>query len=261
MSKKPGGVAVATLRTFCEIRRSRSQKAKIAAGTIYEIDSKLMQKKLTVGVLFGGRSGEHEVSLVSATSIINALDRQKYYIVSIGVTKSGKWFSSSDVLALFKEGKTPAPENEVTIIADQTRKGLYNLKTGKNIHIDVIFPIIHGTFGEDGTVQGLFDLAGIPYVGAGVLGSSVGIDKIIQKDLARNAGIDVTSYIWFLKNDFKKSPDETIKWIETEIGYPCFVKPANSGSSVGINKSHNRNELKAHLNEAINYDRRIIVEK
>lgn len=220
-----------------------------------------MQKKLTIGVLFGGRSGEHEVSLVSATSIINALDRQKYNVIPIGITKGGKWFCGDSVLVSLKEGKAPNTEDEVAVLADPSRKGLYNLKTGQNIIVDVIFPVIHGTFGEDGTVQGLFDLAGIPYVGAGVLGSSVGMDKIIQKDLAKNAGFDVTPYIWFLKSEFKSSPDEIIKRIESEIGYPCFVKPANSGSSVGINKSHNKNELKEHINEAINYDRRIIIEK
>jgi len=220
-----------------------------------------MQKKLNIGVLFGGRSGEHEVSLVSATSIIAALDKNKYDIVPIGITPSGKWFSSDDILDVLKSKKAPYPENEVAILPEPSRKGLFHVKDGRLTPLDTVFIVLHGTYGEDGTVQGLLDLAGIAYVGAGTMGSSVGMDKIVQKDIVRQAGINTASSLWFLTRDVAASADDVIKEIEKKLPYPCFVKPANSGSSVGISKAHNRGELKASLTDASRYDRRILIEK
>ncbi|MBI2092922.1 MAG: D-alanine--D-alanine ligase [Deltaproteobacteria bacterium] len=177
-----------------------------------------MKSKFNIGIVFGGRSGEHEVSLASATSIINTLDKSKY-------------------------------------------EGLTNLKTGNVTPLDAVFPVLHGTFGEDGTVQGLLDLAEIPYVGAGTCGSAVGMDKIIQKEIARQIGIKVAPSIWFLAKDYWNAPDKIIKDIEEKFSYPYFVKPCNSGSSVGISKAHNRNELKSSIEDAARYDTRILVEK
>ncbi len=219
-----------------------------------------MTNKLKVGVIFGGRSGEHEVSLVSATSIINALDKNKYEVTAIGITKDGRWFAGSDVLELFKSAKTPGDNEEVSILPAPNKKGLFHLSTGKITPLDVIFPVLHGTFGEDGTIQGLFEMAGLPYVGAGVIGSSVGMDKIVQKDIAKVNGINVSPAVWFLSQEFKDEADKVVKRIESELKYPLFVKPANSGSSVGISKAHDRNELKESIADAVRYDRRVIVE-
>ena len=220
-----------------------------------------MKKKLTVGIIFGGRSGEHEVSLVSATSIISALDKDKYDIISIGIAKDGTWFAGDEVMDALKGGKRPPLEREAVILPLPSRKGLYFIKGGKTIPLDVVFPVLHGTFGEDGTIQGLFEMAGIAYVGAGVMGSSVGMDKIIQKDVARDASVVVTPSTWFLSRDYKNAPDKVMEGIERIFQYPYFVKPANSGSSVGISNAHNRKELKASIEDAIRYDRRILVEK
>ena len=220
-----------------------------------------MVKKLIVGIIFGGRSGEHEVSLVSATSIIKALDKDKYDIVLIGISKNGTWFSNDSVLDDLKHGRKPVQNSEVVFIPEPARKGLLFIKNSKFIPLDVVFPVLHGPYGEDGTIQGLFEMAGIAYVGAGVLGSSVGMDKIIQKDVVRQAGINVTPSIWFLSKEFKKNSDKFLKIIEKDISYPCFVKPSNSGSSVGIHKAHNRQELIQSIEDAIKYDRRILIEK
>ena len=165
------------------------------------------KSRICVGVVFGGRSAEHEISLVSAASIINALDKKKYEVIPIGITPEGKWVSSPDVLKRMKEGvRNNIPEK--ILLPDPSRKGLVEIdKKSVKVHekkIDVIFPVLHGTFGEDGTIQGLFEFASIPYVGAGVLGSSVGMDKVITKQLCEQAGIPVTPYIWFLKTDYKK---------------------------------------------------------
>ncbi|MFH0800406.1 MAG: D-alanine--D-alanine ligase family protein [Pseudomonadota bacterium] len=220
-----------------------------------------MKNKLQVGVVFGGRSGEHEVSLVSATSVMSALDKGKYDVIPIGVTKDGRWFAGEGVMGDLKGGKTPPAEAEVSILPEPSRKGLFNLKSGKITPIDVIFPVLHGTYAEDGTMQGLFDLAQIPYVGAGVLGSSVGMDKIVQKDIVKQASINVAPAIWFLSKEFAEDQEKIIEETEKKISYPCFVKPANSGSSVGISKAHDRRELVSSIKDALRYDRRVLVEK
>ena len=220
-----------------------------------------MKKKLSIGVMFGGRSGEHEVSLVSAASVMASLNKEKYEIVPIGITKDGRWFSGPKIIDTLKKGRVPKDEEEAVILPEPTKKGLHFLKGGKFVDLDVVFPVLHGTFGEDGSIQGLFDMAGIPYVGAGVLGSSVGMDKIIQKEIVEREGINVVPFIWFLNKLFDTQSEIIIKNIEQHLSYPCFVKPANSGSSVGISKAHDRLELKNAIKEAARYDRRTIVEK
>jgi len=219
--------------------------------------------RLVVGVIFGGRSAEHEVSLVSATSVINALDRRKYRVVPIGIAPSGKWLSTPDALKLLKAGGNVDAEQERILTPDPRYHGLKNLggPVRNNRHLDVIFPVLHGKLGEDGTVQGLFELAGIPYVGAGVLGSSVGMDKVVTKQLCEHAGIPVTPYLWFLANAYVHGSAGIINAVERSMGYPCFVKPANSGSSVGISKAHGRKELKIAIALALKYDRKILIEK
>jgi D-alanine-D-alanine ligase len=218
----------------------------------------MARRKLRIGVLFGGRSAEHEVSLVSAASIIRALDKAKYTVVPIGITLEGKWLSGPKALELFKAGKKLSALNERILVPDPARHALVSLAGAAQERLDVIFPVLHGTFGEDGTVQGLMELADIPYVGAGVLGSAVGMDKVVTKQLCERAGIPVTPYLWFLSSAYRPSLIETI---ERTLGYPCFVKPANSGSSVGISKAHDRKELLRALKLASAYDVKILVER
>jgi D-alanine-D-alanine ligase len=219
-------------------------------------------RKLRIGVIFGGRSAEHEVSLVSASSIMNALDPRKYVIVPIGIAPDGTWVSAPNVLTLMKERRSIRHLPPCTLSSDPRRPGLV-VARGARIpsRLDVIFPVLHGTFGEDGTVQGLFDLAGIPYVGSGVLGSAVGMDKIVTKQLCEHAGIAVAPYLWFVKGLKGRELRAMVARAERELGYPAFVKPANSGSSVGISKAHNRKELLAAIALAGRYDRKILVEQ
>lgn len=219
--------------------------------------------KLRVGVIFGGRSGEHEVSLVSATSVIQALDKEKYEVVPIGITQEGRWISSSESLKLLKSRTGVEEEPERFLVPEPNRQSLVSLTgdAGPEVKLDVVFPVIHGTHGEDGTMQGLLELANIPYVGAGVLASAVGMDKIIQKQLHRHAGLPVVKYAWFLSSDYKSDPKKIVAAIEKTLEYPVFVKPSNTGSSVGISKSHNRKELFGALALASDFDRKIIVEQ
>ncbi len=219
--------------------------------------------KIKVGVLFGGRSAEHEVSLVSAASIIKALDQSKYDIIPIGISKEGRWLSTANAIQLLKEHSSIEQLPEHVLLPDPRKQSLVNI-TDANIasqEIDVIFPVIHGTFGEDGTIQGLFELADIPYVGAGVLGSAVGMDKVVSKQLLQLAKIPVAKGVWFLFSEFTSNPKKYIAEIERKLGYPCFVKPPNQGSSVGISKAHNRKELARAIDLAGNYDRKILVEQ
>lgn len=223
------------------------------------------KSKIRVGVIFGGRSAEHEVSLVSAASVISALDKEKYDIVPIGITSEGRWLSSPDAVNLLKSGKRLNDQPEKILTPDPSRKSLVDVGrdslSQEGGRIDVLFPVLHGTFGEDGTVQGLFELAGIPYVGAGVLGSSVGMDKVVTKQLCEHAGIPVAPYGWFLIDEYRGESKKLIASIEKKLRYPCFVKPANSGSSVGISKAHDRKELIAAIELAGEYDRKILIER
>lgn len=221
-----------------------------------------MPRKLKVGVLFGGRSAEHEVSLVSAASVIDALDKNKYEIIPIGITPQGKWLSSSDALRHLKAGRSLDKIPEKILLPDPSRKSLVALADGTEAaSLDVIFPVLHGTFGEDGTIQGLLDLAGIPYVGAGVLGSAVAMDKVIAKQLFRQTGLPVAPDVWFFEKDYANRKKEIIGRVEKRLGYPCFVKPANLGSSVGISKVPDRKTLQEAIERAAQYDRKILVEK
>lgn len=219
-----------------------------------------MSKKLNVVVIFGGRSGEHEVSLVSASSVIKNLDKQKYNIIQIGITKGGEWIVGRDALKFLKTGQGKNFKQEV--LSPDTIK---NKLTGKKI--DVVFPVLHGTYGEDGAIQGLLELANVAYVGSGVLGSAMSMDKITQKTLCGVQNILMPDWIWLTKKEWqwtKKSKPVFKKWlkgIEERLTYPMFVKPSNMGSSVGISKVHNRNELIQAVNLAVRYDRRILIEK
>jgi D-alanine-D-alanine ligase len=208
-----------------------------------------MANKLRVGVIFGGRSGEHEVSLVSATSIITSLDKEKYEVIPIGIAQSGRWLSSDRTLQMLKSKDGIEQEPERFLVPEPNRQGLMSINGESNSRLDVVFPVVHGTYGEDGTLQGLLELANIPYVGAGVLGSAVGMDKIVQKQLYQQAGIPTAKYMWFHSSACKSGSKKVVS------------KPANTGSSVGISKAHNRQELTEYLAVAADYDRKVIVEQ
>src|SRR5437660_11198287 len=208
-------------------------------------------KKTRVGVIFGGRSGEHEVSLRSAESILKSIDRSKYDVVPIGITAEVHWLAARNALALLpaKDAiqKTLTTGEPITLPAEPVAQGI----------VDVIFPVLHGTYGEDGTIQGLLELANVPYVGAGVLGSAVGMDKDVMKRLLRDAGLPVVDY-WTVRQS------EIDSFAETRFSglpYPVFVKPANLGSSVGITKVHGPDELRGALKTAAEYDRTIVAER
>jgi D-alanine-D-alanine ligase len=227
-----------------------------------------MTRKLRVGLIFGGRSGEHEVSLVSAKGVMNAIDEDKYEVVPIGITKEGRWLASGDPHKALCSG-VAAESRPAALLAEPSEKGLMRLeeqdrdqgiRAVRESQLDVVFPILHGPFGEDGTVQGLLELADIPYVGAGVLASAVGMDKCIFKAVMRAHGLPVVRDLLVKRRDWEKEAEDTLARIESEIGYPCFVKPANLGSSVGISKARNRSELRLALDSAARYDRRLIVE-
>ncbi len=223
-----------------------------------------MRKKLRVGVVFGGRSGEHEVSLVSATSIIQALDKEKYEVVPIGITPEGRWISSERALRLLKEKSGLEREPERFLSPEPSRRALMaaDPQGGEPaLPLDVVFPVLHGTYGEDGTMQGLLELANIPYVGAGVLGSAVGMDKIAQKQILQREGFPLAKYLGFASGEYRRMPGRVLARLERSLRYPLFVKPANTGSSVGISKAHNRKELEAAVDVACQYDRRVIVEQ
>lgn len=222
-----------------------------------------MPQKTRVGVVFGGRSGEHEVSLVSATSVIMALDPQQYEVVPIGITREGRWVSSADALKLLKERTNIDREPERFLVPEPGRRALVSAEGLKNDApvLDVVIPLVHGIHGEDGTLQGLLELANIPYVGAGVLASAVGMDKIIQKQLFAQAGLPVPNYVWFASNVCKDRSRKVVSAVERSLRYPVFVKPANTGSSVGISKAHSRKELVDALQVAVQYDRKVIIEQ
>jgi D-alanine-D-alanine ligase len=223
-----------------------------------------MENKIRVGILFGGRSAEHEVSLVSASSIIEALDRKKYVVFPIGITPEGRWLSSKDAIKLLKEKSSVESLPEHLILPDPRKQGLVEINTSgvaEIQNIDVVFPVMHGTFGEDGTVQGLLELAGVPYVGAGVLGSAVGMDKVIQKLVLEAAKIRVAQGLSFLISEFEEGQKKIVVRIEEELQYPCFVKPSKTGSSIGISKAHDQKELIDAVALAGQYDRKIVVEK
>src|ERR1700726_3939505 len=247
-------------------------------------------EKLRVGILFGGRSGEHEVSLLSAASVLNAIDKEKYEVVPIGITKDGRWLTAEhaeDLLqgklmlesrnlragdpettssaALLARGEAvvvpPEPVHRQSgLVPFQTDAAMMRRASDRAINVDVIFPVLHGTFGEDGTIQGLLELADIPYVGAGVLGSAAGMDKDIMKSLFIAAGIPIVKHVTILRSGWKTDSKRVEKMV-ARLKYPVFVKPANLGSSVGISKAHNRKELGPAIEEAAKFDRKIVIEQ
>ena len=226
-----------------------------------------MTEKINVAVLFGGRSGEHEVSLLSARSVLSVIDRNKYNVTPIGITKQGQWLLGENVIDCFEKNDTasllpafllPEPgKNQLFVLRNLSGQTLIEPFTT----LDVIFPVMHGTFGEDGTLQGMLELASIAYVGAGVLGSSASMDKQLFKDVMKAHQIPVIESILFTRSQIESEMETCIEKSEALSDYPLFTKPANLGSSVGINKCHNRTELIAGLKEAAEFDRRILVEK
>ena len=256
--------------------------------------------KLRVGILFGGRSGEHEVSLLSAASVLKAIDKTKYDVVPIGITKDGRWLTAESAERLLK-GDTGAdksaratqseekhlragdPEStpgaavlatgeavvvppepvhrEAGLAPFQTDASSLRRASDRAINVDVIFPVLHGTFGEDGTIQGLLELADIAYVGAGVLGSAAGMDKDVMKALFRTAGLPIVKHVTVLRSTWESAPKSVAKLVESKLKYPVFVKPANLGSSVGISKAHDRKELGPAIEEAAKFDRKVVIEE
>lgn len=218
------------------------------------------KKLLRVGVLFGGRSGEHEVSLVSAASVIRGLDPDKYEAVPIGITKDGHWLIGEGAAKMLPEVLKTG--RRVMLMADPTEAALMPLDRGAGAQrLDVIFPVLHGTYGEDGTIQGMLDLAGLPYVGAGVLGSAIGMDKDVAKRLCQNAGIPVVPWVTVHRWQWEKDPAAVKSEIEENFSYPVFVKPATLGSSVGMTKVHKAEELGPALDLACEFGMKILVEK
>ena len=248
-------------------------------------------KKLRVGILFGGRSGEHEVSLLSAASVLQAIDKDKYEVVPIGITKDGRWLTADDAENLLQgklileprqlragdpettqsaavlargEAVVVPPEpvrRQRGLVPFQTDVALTRRASDRAINVDVIFPVLHGTFGEDGTIQGLLELADIAYVGAGVLGSAAGMDKDIMKSLFLAAGLPIVKHVSILRSAWQKEPEKVENFVASKLKYPVFVKPANLGSSVGISKAHNRTELGPAIEEAAKFDRKIVIEQ
>ncbi len=224
-------------------------------------------RKLKIAVLFGGRSGEHEVSLDSARSVLGVLDLQKYEVFQVGITHAGAWLTGPDARLALEKGQT-GELLPCAILPDPSKPGLYILRsTGatqtfeKLTDLDVVFPVLHGTYGEDGTLQGLLELNDLAYVGAGVTGSSVGMDKSVFKDVMRAIGIPTVELILILRSEIEKDIEAVILRAETVAAYPLFIKPANLGSSVGITKCSRRADLGEALLEAAAYDRRVLVER
>jgi D-alanine-D-alanine ligase len=246
-------------------------------------------KKLRVGILFGGRSGEHEVSLLSAASVVSAIDKSKFELVPIGITKEGRWLTAGDA-ELLLQGKADSVPSHLRAGDPDATPGAAVLATGRAvlvppephpggslaafqsealtrrasdraINVDIIFPVLHGTFGEDGTIQGLLELADIAYVGAGVLGSAAGMDKDVMKSLFKAAGLPIVKHVTVLRSDWESAPRKVQKLVESKLKYPVFVKPANLGSSVGISKARERKELAPAMEEAAKFDRKIVIEE
>ncbi len=227
----------------------------------------MMTERVRVVVLFGGRSGEHEVSLMSAQSVMEALDPTRYEVLPVGITREGAWIVGDDPLAALRR-EDFAGTRPVTLLADPTRRGLWRLEPREGeaclallSRVDVVFPVLHGTFGEDGALQGLLELADVPYVGTGVLASAVAMDKIVFKQVCRAEGIPLTQDVALTRRRWEREPEAVLVKIEGRLPYPLFVKPANLGSSVGISRCDDREELRQGLDEAARYDRRILVEE
>jgi D-alanine-D-alanine ligase len=226
--------------------------------------------KISVGVIFGGRSGEHDISIRSAKAVIENIDRDKYSVIPIAISEDGRWISPSESLKLMPPetqqllNRSDVPTESIALIPDTGFKGLAKLHSDgafRMLPLDVVFPVLHGTFGEDGTVQGLLEMANIPYVGCGVLASSCGMDKVVMKKLFADAGLPICKYRWFLRSEWEADRDSISHQLAAELGFPCFVKPANLGSSVGVSRADDRESLVNAVDLAAQYDRKIIVEE
>ena len=229
-----------------------------------------MPKKLRIGVIFGGRSGEHEVSIRSARSVIEAIDKSKYDVIPIAITKEGNWLApaaAAELLPsmtqrLLSNQNLAGGREDVTIVGDPSRNGLTRLDSKAAVErLDVVFPVLHGTYGEDGTLQGLLEMAAIPFVGCATLASSCGMDKVTMKALFKEAGLPICRYTWASRADWENDRDRVVRRVKRDIGFPCFVKPANLGSSVGVSKVIDKASLVKAIDLAARYDRKIMIEE
>lgn len=218
--------------------------------------------KIKLGLVYGGKSAEHNVSLQTALAVINALDISKFDIHPIYIKENGEWVRGNALEGLVKEVNTLKLQDSGNLVSPVSLNSeLFPAKIENQEKIDVIFPLLHGPNGEDGTVQGLLELLNIPYVGNGVLASAAGMDKVVMKNLFAQAGLAQANYVSYIKSDYERSPEAAYKKVEETLGYPCFVKPANLGSSVGINKCKDRQSLENAFKEAFEFDRKVIIEE
>src|SRR5438128_163818 len=229
-----------------------------------------MIRKLRIGVIFGGRSGEHEVSVRSARSVIEAIDKSKYEVVPIAISKEGNWLAPAAAAELLPKktrrllSSRPrgGPKEDVAIIGDPSRSGLMRLDSDESSEpLDVVIPVLHGTYGEDGTLQGLLEMAAIPFVGCGTLASACGMDKVTMKALFKEAELPICDYTWCLRSDWERDNEKISRRVIRTIGFPAFVKPANLGSSVGVSKATDKASLAEAIELAARYDRKIIIEE
>ncbi len=229
--------------------------------------------KTRIGIIFGGRSGEHEISIRSAKTVIEQIDKNKYDVIPIAITRKGHWLNPMESLQRLPENIQESlaesvkkfPSNAIALVGDTKYQGLTQMETSakeeKLLSLDVVLPVLHGTYGEDGTIQGLFEMAGIPYIGCGVLASACGMDKVTMKILFRDSELPLCKYVWFLRSEWERNKDAVINQTAAKLGYPCFVKPANLGSSVGVSKATDEESLRQAIELAAEYDRKIIVEE
>ncbi len=229
--------------------------------------------KIRIGIIYGGRSGEHEISVRSAKAVIEQIDKDKYEVTPIAISKGGNWLSPLDSLALLpletqnllNRNAKNFTKNQVALLGDTQYKGLTILDAAEDearfSELDILFPVLHGTYGEDGTIQGLFEMANIPYIGCGVLASSCGMDKVVMKTIFRDAELPMCKYVWFLRSEWERDKTAVAIQVGAKLGFPCFVKPANMGSSVGVSIAHDQQALEKAIDLAAEYDRKIIVEE
>ena len=229
--------------------------------------------KTRIGIIFGGRSGEHEISVRSAKTVIEQINKEKYEVIPIAITQEGNWLNPKESVLLLpekiresiSENVNSFSDSAIALIGDTKYKGLTSLEKSKKktkpTPLDVVFPVLHGTYGEDGTIQGLLEMAGIPYIGCGVLASACGMDKVMMKILFRDADLPMCKYVWFLRSEWERNRDAVIEQTASKLGFPCFVKPANLGSSVGVSKAVDEDSLREAIELAAEYDRKIIVEE
>lgn len=230
-------------------------------------------EKIRVGIVFGGRSGEHAIAIRSAKTVIEQINKDKYEVIPIAITNEGNWLNPVESLGLLPSSTQDLlindignyPRNAIALVGDTRYRGLTKLEAEigeeRTTPIDVVFPVLHGTFGEDGTIQGLLEMAGVPYVGCGVLASACGMDKVVMKTLFQDAGLPMCKYVWFLRSEWERASETVIEQVKSKLGFPCFVKPANLGSSVGVTMANDEISLRQGIELAAEYDRKIIIEE